>query len=89
MNDIMASTAERLSPELVLVSPGLRERAVLELATTPRPWELTPRRIVPLGWGEPDPAPFHILGMARMAVVVTGAVTALTLALTLIADAIR
>ena len=89
MNDIMASTADRLSPELVLVSPGLRERAVLELATTVRPWELTPRRIVPLGSMEPDPAPFHILGMARMGAAMIFAATALTLALTLIADAIR
>jgi hypothetical protein len=89
MNETMAPTAEQLSPELVLVSPELRQRAVLELATSLRPWELTPHRIVPLGAPKPDPAPFHFFEILRMGAVAIAASTALTLALTVIADAIR
>jgi hypothetical protein len=89
MMNTMAMTAERLSPELVLVSPELRERALLELATTLRPWELTPSRIVPLGSVEPEPIPFHFYDIARMGAAAIAGATAITLALTVIADVIR
>jgi hypothetical protein len=89
MNQTMAPTAELLSPELVLVSPELRQRAVLELAASRRPWELTPARIVPLGSPKPEPVPFHFLDIARMGAAAIAAATGLTLALTVIADLIR
>jgi hypothetical protein len=89
-----AAAAESLSPELVLVCPELREQALAELERLVPRWIVVAReRAVepaPL-WvaDEPLPVGASILPIARFGAAAIVSATAITLSLTLIADAIR
>ena len=100
-----AATAEPLSPELVLVCPELREDALVDLERLvprwtvvraaveaasheedPLPDEPLPDEPLP---DEPLPVGASILPIARFGAAAMVSATAITLSLTLIADAIR
>ena len=89
-----AAAAEPLSPELVLVCPELREQALAELERLVPRWivvareravEPAPLRVA----DEPLPVGASILPIARFGAAAMVSATAITLSLTLIADAIR
>ena len=95
-----AATAEPLSPELVLVCPELREDALVDLERLVPRWtvvraaaeaasyEEDPLPDEPLP-DEPLPVGASILPIARFGAAAMVSATAITLSLTLIADAIR
>jgi hypothetical protein len=90
-----AATAEPLSPELVLVCPELREDALVDLERLVPRWtvvcaavEAASHKEAPLA-DEPLPVGASILPIARFGAAAMVSATAITLSLTLIADAIR
>ena len=95
-----AATAEPVSPELVLVCPELREDALVDLERLVPRWtvvraaieaashEEEPLPDEPLP-DEPLPVGASILPIARFGAAAMVSATAITLSLTLIADAIR
>ena len=90
-----AATAEPLSPELVLVCPELREDALVDLERLVPRWtvvraavEAASHEEEPL-LEEPLPVGASILPIARFGAAAMVSATAITLSLTLIADAIR
>ena len=88
-DDDLTGFLEPLSPELALVSPELRERAIAALP----PVELDRRR--PLPPPRPAPAPeltplrSVLLGAASIGVIAFVACTLVVLTLTEVADALR
>jgi hypothetical protein len=90
-----AAAAEPLSPELVLVCPELREHALVDLERLVPRWtvvraavEADSHKEAPLA-DEPLPIGASILPLARFGAAAIVSATAITLSLTLIADAIR
>jgi hypothetical protein len=92
-----AAAAEPLSPELVLVCPELREHALVDLERLVPRWTVvraaveadSPEAAYERLPDEPLPIGASILPLARFGAAAIVSATAITLSLTLIADAIR
>jgi hypothetical protein len=87
-----AATAEPLSPELVLVCPELREDALVDLERLVPRWTVVCASVEAASHtlaDEPLPVGASILPIARFGAAAMVSATAITLSLTLIADAIR
>jgi hypothetical protein len=91
-----AAAAEPLSPELVLVCPELREHALVDLERLVPRWTVIraveaapPEAAYERLPDEPLPIGASILPLARFGAAAIVSATAITLSLTLIADAIR
>jgi hypothetical protein len=87
-----AAAAESLSPELVLVCPELREQALAELERIVPRWTVIRAAVEAVSYepvDEPLPVGASILPIARFGAAAMVSATAITLSLTLIADAIR
>jgi hypothetical protein len=82
--NVAAAAAEPISPELVLVCPELRERALAALPAAPVAVPAPPRRASVLRETASDLARLALLG--TVAILSTAAVT---LVLTVVADATR
>jgi hypothetical protein len=92
-----AAAAEPLSPELVLVCPELREDALVDLERLVPRWTVIraavetapPEAAYERLPDEPLPIGASIFPLARFGAAAIVSATAITLSLTLIADAIR
>jgi hypothetical protein len=90
--EMSAAAAESLSPELVLVCPELRERALAELERIVPRWTVIRTAVEAASYEPADdrlPIAASILPIARFGAAAMVSATAITLSLTLIADAIR